>query len=72
MLDHPENIRYPTPWYAGGGSGTFINAALLFHEPLSLAAGEKLRLRYRVLVHDGVWDRARVDAEHAQFISESA
>jgi len=70
ILDHPDNIRYPTPWYAGGGSGTFINAALLFDEPLSLAQGDELRLRYRVLVHDGIWDRDRVEAERGRFISE--
>ena len=30
-----------------------MNAALLFHEPLSLKEGEVLHLRYRVLLHNG-------------------
>jgi hypothetical protein len=72
ILDHPENRRHPTPWYSGSGSGTFINAALLFHEPMSLAKGEELRLRYRVLVHDGVWDADRLASEYARFTSGTA
>ena len=70
ILDHPENVRYPTPWYAGGSSMAFINAALLFDQPLAVDSGEELRLRYRVLVHDGIWERDRLDAESALFGSE--
>ena len=55
ILDHPANPRHPTPWYTGSGAGNFLNAAPLFHEPMTLAAGETLALRYRVLVHDGLW-----------------
>jgi len=72
LLDHPENPRHPTPWYAGSGSGAFINAALLLAEPMSLAKGEPLRLRYRVLVHDGVWTVDRLASEHARFVNEAA
>ncbi len=72
MLDHPDNPRYPTPWYSGSGSGTFINAALLFHEPMSLGEGEELRLRYRVLVHDDVWESDRLAGEHVRFVNELA
>lgn len=71
MLDHPANPRYPTPWYAGSGSGTFINAALLFHEPMSLAQGEELRLRYRMLVHDGIWDIGRLTSEHERLVGDA-
>jgi hypothetical protein len=60
--DHPTNARHPVPWYAstlagpgyGDGWANFVNAAFLFHEPLGLAAGAPLSLRYRVVVHDGV------------------
>jgi hypothetical protein len=60
ILDHPENVRHPTPWYGstradtyGEGWANFLNAALLWDEPLARAAGEPLDLRYRVVVHDG-------------------
>lgn len=69
ILDHPGNPRYPTPWYAGGaGSGNFLNAALLFHEPLTLGQGDTLSLRYRVLIHDGIWDAKRLEREHARWM----
>jgi hypothetical protein len=72
MLDHPDNPRYPTPWYAGGaGSGNFLNAALLFHEPMALGAGEPLALRYRVLIHDGAWEADRLRAEHDRWAGEA-
>lgn len=72
MLDHPDNPRHPTPWYAGGpGSGNFINAALLFHEPMALAAGESLSLRYRVLVHDDAWEVDRLAAEYDRWVGEA-
>ena len=71
MLDHPENPRHPTPWYGGGSnSGNFLNAAFLFAEPVSLGQGEELRLRYRVLVHDGIWERAAIE-RHAAMFGES-
>lgn len=71
MLDHPDNVCFPTPWYAGSGSGTFINAALLFHKPMSLTEGEELRLRYRVLVHDDIWNADRLASEHGRFVDEA-
>lgn len=60
FLDHPDNARHPVPWYGatrsrvyGDGWSNYLNAAFLFHEPLTIAAGTSLTLRYRVMVHDG-------------------
>jgi hypothetical protein len=54
FLDHLENPRHPVPMYARTRPlDNFMNAALLFHEPLALKEGEELRLRYRVLLHNG-------------------
>jgi hypothetical protein len=63
FLDHPSNARHPVPWYGAtrsrvygdDGWSNYLNAAFLFHEPLSLAAGEDLTLRYRVIAHEGAW-----------------
>lgn len=62
IFDHPANVRQPSPWYGTTGAGHYFNAAFLFHQPMDLAAGETLRLRYRVLIHDEIWDKARLDA----------
>jgi hypothetical protein len=56
MVDHPANSRTPSPWYCKSGNGfDYMNAALLFHEPMSLKRGDVLRLRYRVMWRDGAW-----------------
>lgn len=62
ILDHPDNPRHPTPWYGNVANPlyltdeptNFVNAALLFHDPLDLPSDEPLRLRYRVHVHGGL------------------
>ncbi len=60
FFDHPDNERSPSPWYAstradtyGDGWANFVNAAFLWDEPLTVMPDAPLRLRYRVLVHDG-------------------
>jgi hypothetical protein len=71
LLDHPDNPSYPVPFYAtcraGDGYGTgwanTVYPAFLWDGPRTLAAGQPLRFRYRLVVHDGAWDAAR--AEHA-------
>jgi len=74
ILDHPDNPRWPTPWYAstradtyGEGWANFVNAAFLWDEPLEVRAGVPLLLRYRVLVHDGAWTTERIEAERARW-----
>jgi hypothetical protein len=70
FLSHPQNGRHPEPWYASTRAATygeegwsnFMNAAFLWHEPLAVAAGERLPFMYRVVVHDGSWDAAQVQA----------
>jgi hypothetical protein len=72
VLDAPTNPRAPTPWYGStrsavyGGDdwSNFLNAAFLFHAPLAVAAGDTLRFRYRVVVHDGHWEGDRVAAAY--------
>ena len=76
MLDHPDNVRSPSPWYAstradtyGEGWANFVNAAFLWDEPLTLPAGDTLALRYRTIVHDGRWDLDRIRTEHARWLA---
>lgn len=72
FLDHPANIRNPTPFYGHAAPGSFLNAAFLFHEPLPLAAGETLTLRYRALIHAEIWTAARAQAEQDRYRSDLA
>ena len=71
ILDHPANPRSPSPWYCKTGNGSvFMNAAFLFHEPLALARGERMSLRYRVLWRDGTWTDAELADLAADFAAE--
>jgi hypothetical protein len=58
MIDHPDNPRSPVPWYNKSGNGfNYMNAAFLFHEPLTVQRGESLRFNYRICYRDGEWTR---------------
>jgi len=68
ILDHARNPRTPTPWYViRSAEMSFFTPAFLCYEPMTLGPGRPLTLRYRVLVHPGHWDEARLRAEYARF-----
>jgi hypothetical protein len=79
LLDHPDNPRHPVPWYASTRSDTygddgwsnFVNAALLWDEPLAWPADVPLALRFRIVVHDGRWDITRAAAEWTRWTRPS-
>lgn len=49
---HSDNLRHPSPWYVHDQSPmSFFSPAVLFNKPLTLAAGQSLKLNYRVLIH---------------------
>ena len=70
VLDHVDNASHPVPWYGSTkaanygdeGWSNFLNAAFLWDGSLEVRAGESLGLRYRVVVHDGIWDTDRCQA----------
>ncbi len=68
ILDHPENLHAPTAWYAiRSKSMSFFTPAVLVPRPLSLAAKDRFRLRYRILVHPGRLDAAQLAEAVAAF-----
>ncbi len=71
IFDHPSNPRSPTPWYViRSAEMSFFTPALLCYEPMTLGIGERLTLRYRVIVHEDRWDAARLKAEYKKFLRE--
>ena len=55
MMDHPSNVRSPSPWYAKADPHyVFFNAAFLFHEAMTVPKGVPLTFRYRVIIRDGL------------------
>ena len=75
ILDHPSNVRHPTGWHARGYS---LNAANPFalgsftknkknDGSYLLPAGEQLRLRYLVVIHEGELSRDRIGQYFMRF-----
>ncbi|MGA2837306.1 MAG: PmoA family protein [Acidimicrobiales bacterium] len=77
FFDHPSNPRSPVTWYASTRSATygdegwsnFLNAALLWDEPLVHAAGQELCLRYGVVTYDGPWGHEGASRAYADWRS---
>ena len=75
VLDHPDNPTHPVDFYAscragagyGEGWANTVYPAFLWHGPLVLPAGEPLRLRYRLVVHDGLWATDRAEAAWQEY-----
>jgi hypothetical protein len=68
ILDHPKNLNAPTPWYViVGAPMSYFSPAVLCYKPHTLKAGESMTLRYRVLIHPGRWDAARLKKEYEAF-----
>lgn len=62
IFDVPGNLRHPQPYYLSQQL-PFFQPALLFDKPLDLAPGQKIALRYRVLIHPGGVGRDVLQAE---------
>jgi hypothetical protein len=75
LVDHPDNPRFPTPWYAsnradtyGEGWANFCNAAFLWDGPMDVPAGTALALRHLVVVYDGTLDVDRIASIVADWV----
>ena len=75
ILDHPTNLRHPTRWHARGYS---LNAANPFalrsftrnktdDGSYTLRAGEQMRFRYLMIVHEGELSRDRIEQYFTSF-----
>lgn len=80
ILSHPSNYRHPTRWHARTygllaanpfGEGEFPkDGSQPKQGAKTLAKGEKLSLRYRVLLHQGDPDQAKVQQAYEKYIAE--
>ena len=75
ILDHPGNFRHPTYWHARG-YGLFAANPFgehdFFADPerdgsVTLAPGENLTLRYRVIIHPGTPDDAHIVERYQKY-----
>jgi hypothetical protein len=70
ILDHPKNLRHPSPWYVAVRRKIpfhYFSPALLFSEPHTLKAGKSITLRYRLLVRPSLTDVKEMEAAWKAF-----
>ena len=68
LLDHPENPRHPAHWRVDGQRG--INPAPCIPGSIELGAGETMRHRYRLILHDSPLDPDRIQWHWESFAGE--
>ena len=61
FVDDNRNPRHPTPWFARN-STPMVCPYFAFHDEYEQQAGEVLRLDYRIIIADGKWNRAQIEA----------
>ncbi len=66
LMDHPRNLRHPSPWHIAAMPHEFHHAPL-FKGPYTLEAGKQLSFRFRVLVHPGQLSRPQVERQWREF-----
>ena len=72
VLQHPSNEWFPSPWFTrdyGFISPTPMNWPEN-GEATSLKKGEKIKLRYRVIVHGGTTQDAAISAIYEKYKGE--
>ncbi len=73
ILNHPESFRYPTTWHVRD-YGLFAANPFGYHDfgvdkpgSHTIPAGESIHFRYRVILHEGRTDEARIAAAFQAF-----
>ena len=74
ILQHPENPLYPAQWFTRDYG--FFSPTPLYWPPneshIELGSGERVSLRYRVLVHTGTTAEAGIQELHAAYAGTTA
>lgn len=70
MLDHPANLNHPTPWYPIHDDIDWLHPSPICFEAHTMPPGSELRLRYRIVVHDGHWEATRLREEQQMFVRD--
>ncbi len=78
IFDHPSNLRHPTRWHARDyglfGANPFCEHDMDATQPANsgnytLEAGHALTLKYRVLLHEGDADAAKVAQRYDEYVT---
>lgn len=67
LLDHPSNINHPAPFHVRNDG--WMGACLTLDKAITISKDKPLRLRYGLLVHDGMPDREKLENYWKDFAS---
>ncbi|MBN2376050.1 MAG: PmoA family protein [Sedimentisphaerales bacterium] len=69
MFAHPDNVRYPATWFTMTEPFVYLSATMeVYKNPYILQAGEKLVLRYGVMVWDGSAGEEKIGKAYQNWI----
>jgi hypothetical protein len=69
IMQHPTNNWYPSPWFTRD-YGFFSPTPMYFpadHKNTYLKKGDIVHLKYRVLIHNGTQETAKIAEEFATY-----
>jgi type 1 glutamine amidotransferase len=73
IFDHPSNPNHPNKWFISNDPATpfyYFSPAVVFEKKMILKKGEKLHLKYRLLVTSGEINEMNIQSNWNQFKSK--
>ena len=71
ILDHPDNLNSPTPWYLiDTETMDFFTPAVICYAPHIMSKGETLTLKYRIIIHSGRFDSNELKKKYNLFVAD--
>ena len=70
ILDHPKNLNSPASWYLVSEKiryFSYFSPAVICYAPLVMSKGQTLALRYRIFIHPGKWEPAKLKEKVSTF-----
>jgi hypothetical protein len=72
MFCHPDNLRHPTHWFTMTKPFAYLSATMNLHrEPLEIASGKPLKLRYAVALWDGRAENNQIDRLYRLWVEDN-
>jgi hypothetical protein len=72
VLDHPENLNAPSPWYAiASNPMKYFSPAVICYKPHTLGAGKTFTLNYRVVIHPQKWYSENLKSQINKYMTVS-
>ncbi|MCS7225090.1 MAG: PmoA family protein [Armatimonadetes bacterium] len=68
LFSHPSSARHPCPFFVMNDPFGFISAAPTFHEPLTIATGQFVSLKFGIFVYDGVAEKERLNGVYQRWV----